>query len=220
MADYIPAPDADFHAWQLNFVSYASANLAALGLVAGDLTPVTTAQSTWGTAYPAHVSAQGNAQGATQTKKNARDAYVAALRPLVKRLQASAAVDAAEKANLGITVPDTEPTPTGPPTTRPLGKVDCGERLQHTIAFMDETTPTSKSKPAGVLGAEIWVKIGSPAPVDPAELAFLALDTKTPYVTEFAGADGGKMAHYMLRWINAKGDKGPWSETVSATITA
>jgi hypothetical protein len=46
MADYIPAPDADFHAWQLNFVSYASANLAALGLVAGDLTPVTTAQST------------------------------------------------------------------------------------------------------------------------------------------------------------------------------
>jgi hypothetical protein len=163
MADYIPAPDADFHAWQQNFVSYASGNLGALGLVAGDLTPVTTAQSTWGTAYPAHVSAQQNAQGATQTKKDARSAYVAALRPLVKRLQASAAADAAERANLGHTVPDTEPTPTGPPTTAPLGKIDCGQRLLHTINFMDETTPTSKSKPAGVLGAEIWIKIGSPA---------------------------------------------------------
>jgi hypothetical protein len=66
---------------------------------------VTTAQTAWGTAYPAHVSAQQNAQGATQTNKDARSAYVAALRPLVKRLQASAAADAAERANLGHTVP-------------------------------------------------------------------------------------------------------------------
>lgn len=50
MADYIPAPDAEFHAWQANFVSYANANLVALGLVAGDLTPVTTAQTGWTTA--------------------------------------------------------------------------------------------------------------------------------------------------------------------------
>ena len=40
------------------------------------------------------------------------------------------------------------------------------------------------------------------------------------YLAEFAGADGGKNAHYMLRWINAKGEKGPWSETASGTISA
>ena len=34
--------------------------------------------------------------------------------------------------------------------------VECGQRLQHTIAFTDEATPTRKAKPAGVLGAEIW----------------------------------------------------------------
>lgn len=28
MADYIPAPDAEFNAWQTNFVTYATANLA------------------------------------------------------------------------------------------------------------------------------------------------------------------------------------------------
>jgi hypothetical protein len=43
MPDYIPAPDAEFHAWQQNFVTYANANLAALGLVAGDMTPITAA---------------------------------------------------------------------------------------------------------------------------------------------------------------------------------
>lgn len=80
---------------------------------------MTTAQTAWGTAYPAHVSAQANAQAATQTKKDARSAYVAALRPLVKRLQASAAVDDAERANLGISAPDTESTPTSPPNSQP-----------------------------------------------------------------------------------------------------
>lgn len=55
MPDYIPAPDAEFNAWQTNFVAYANANLAGLGLVAGDMTPITAAQTTWASTYPAHV---------------------------------------------------------------------------------------------------------------------------------------------------------------------
>ena len=34
MADYIPGPDSQFDAWQQNFITYANANLAGLGLVA------------------------------------------------------------------------------------------------------------------------------------------------------------------------------------------
>jgi len=86
------------------------------------------------------------------------------------------------------------------------------------IAFMDEATPTSKAKPDGVMGAEIWVKCGDAPPTDPSQCGFL--DTKTPYVAESPGTDGGKVAHYMLRWVNTRGEKGPWSETVSATIGA
>ena len=37
MPDYIPSGDAEFSAWLGNFVTYASANLAALGLVAGGM---------------------------------------------------------------------------------------------------------------------------------------------------------------------------------------
>ncbi len=97
----------------------------------------------------------------------------------------------------------------------------CLQRLQHTIAFMDEMTPTSKAKPAGVMGVEIWVKVDDPAPVDPnTDLRFLGLDTRTPYVAEYPGTDGGKPAHYMARWVNARGEKGPWSETLTVTISA
>ena len=50
--------------------------------------------------------------------------------------------------------------------------------------------------------------------------AFVALDTRTPYTLDFAASDGGKNANYLLRWVNPAGEKGPWSETATATIGA
>lgn len=52
MPDYIPGGDAEFNASLDNFVTYASTNLANLGLVAGDMTPVMTAQGNAGTRIP------------------------------------------------------------------------------------------------------------------------------------------------------------------------
>ena len=43
-------------------------------------------------------------------------------------------------------------------------------------------------------------------------------DTNSPYLYTFDGSDAGQMGHWMLRWVNTKGEPGPWSETVSATI--
>ena len=217
--DYIPPQDADFDAWQINFLTYANANLAGLGLVAADVNPLNTASGTWTAAYQAHVAAQASAESATQGKKVARTSFVALIRALVARLQASPQVDDAERGALGITVPGGPGIPGGPPTTRPLLTVECG-RLQHTLGFMDESTPGKKAKPPGVMGAEIWVKIGSPPPTDVGEMDFLALDTRTPHVAVYGGADGNKIAYYWARWVKTTGEKGPWSEMASATIGA
>ena len=99
-------------------------------------------------------------------------------------------------------------------------KVDTSQRLLHPIAFTDESTPTSRAKPNGVMGCELWVKIGDPAPAGPDDVAFLALATRTPDREDFDAADGGKSAHYMARWVNTRGQKGPWSAVVKATIAA
>ena len=221
MPDYIPSPDGDFDAWQDNFITYASANAAALGLdPLVDIPPLVAAQGTWAADRASNTAAQSAAQSARQAKDAARGGLEGVIRPLVGRLQASPQVDDAERQALGITVPDTTPTPVGPPITRPVVSVDTSQRLQHTIGFADEATATRKAKPAGVRGAQIWVKIGDPAPVDPSELTFLATDTRTPYLAQFDGADANKVAHYMLRWESTRGEPGPWSETASATIGA
>jgi len=98
MADYIPGGDAEFDAWLDNFVTCASANEVALGLVAGDMTPVTTAQTAWTTALAANVTAQQAAKSATQQKNADRAAVVSLVRALVGQPQASAEVDDTERA--------------------------------------------------------------------------------------------------------------------------
>lgn len=97
--------------------------------------------------------------------------------------------------------------------------VNTSQRLRHEIRFVDEATPTSRAKPKGVMGCEIWVKVGTTAPADPTEPTFLGLDTASPYVAEYPSTDPGKTAYYMLRWVTTTGEKGPWSETVAATVT-
>jgi len=221
--DYIPGNDSEFQAWLENFITYASAHLSELGLAPPDIIPIDTGKTDFDTKMSAHITAQQTAQSARQAKDDSRDELDGLIRTLVKQLQASSSVDDTERAALGITVPDrTRTKAAGGITTRPIGVVDTSQRLRHEIRFSDEATPTRRAKPKGVMGCEIWVKVtapGEPAPVSADELSFVTLDTATPYIAEYNGTDGGKTAHYMLRWVRGNGDKGPWSETVSATIT-
>lgn len=78
-------------------------------------------------------------------------------------------------------------------------------------------SPWPPAKPASVMGAET---IRAQPPTGQTELSFLSVATRTPYVTDYPGEDAGKTAHYMLRWVAATGEKGPRSETASATIGA
>lgn len=220
--DYIPEADAAFHAWQTNFVAYVNANFAALGLTAADTTALGNAQVPWKTGYPAHVAAQAAAIAATQAKDEGRDSYVAHIRGLVRRLQASPSVSDAERGGLGITIRDGGGgTPVPPPVSRPLVMVESGGRLRHTVRFVDEATPTRRAKPKGVIGAEVWVALLPPShttPPTPESCTFLGTATRSPFVADFEGAEGGKNAHYMLRWINRRGVTGAWSETVTACV--
>jgi hypothetical protein len=220
MPDYVPAPDGDFDTWQANFLSFASANLAPLGLTANDLIPANAAQSAWNAAFPAHTAAKAAARNATQSKDDSRGTLEGALRALATRLQASPAVSDAERASLGITVPDTVRTPVPAPTTRPVVSVDTSQRFSHTLRLADESTPTRRARPAGVRAAEVWAKVGGPAPVDPSECAFLGQTTRSSFIASFAGEQGNQTAQYLIRWVSSRGEPGPWSETASASIAA
>lgn len=223
MPDYIPASDSNFDAWQASFVSSAHDHMDSLGLSTSDLEPIDTHQAQWNAAFSQHLAARNSARGARETKDDARRDYEAAIRPLVRRLQANSEVSNAERAILGINIPS-DPTPAPVPNTRPVAMVvNSGQRLEHTITFSDERTPTRRAKPTGIVGAEVWVAVGivgEGALPAMSQYGFRGLEGRARSKVHFEPADGGKMAHYILRWVNTRGEKGPWSAVVSATVGA
>ena len=56
--DFLPNNDTELQAWLTNFVTILNANLATVGLVAADVTPLTTAQTNFNTAVTTHISTE------------------------------------------------------------------------------------------------------------------------------------------------------------------
>lgn len=119
---------------------------------------------------------------------------------------------------MGLTVKTGTRTPVAKPATCPVGKIDFSARKQHTIYFYDEGSPHSRAKPDGVHGCEIYMKIDGEAPKLVSELTYLATCTASPYVATFDGTQAGKTVYYWLRWVNTRGEAGPWSSVISANV--
>ncbi len=218
-----PRPDADFAAYMNNYYDAVEKWWEVQGLNIDDLKPLKEALSSWNAAFPAHVAAQQRAEAARQNKDGARRELEAQARPITSFIQGYPKTTDADRATIGITVRDASGTPTPTPTTRPQAMVQSGQRLTHTLRLTDESTPTRRARPKGVLGAEVWLTLidaGQPAPTDPNALAFLTMATKPTIRADFRAGDGGKTAVYMARWVNTRGEKGPWSEITTATVAA
>lgn len=217
--DYIPRPDAEFKEWLESFLEYVNVNFAALGLTIAENAELQAFGAAWLNAYQEQLDAETNLAAKTQSKVTAKSNLEPFVRQLVKAIQANRAVTNEQRAALQITIPDTIRTATPTPATRPMARIDNSQRLRHIHHFFDESTPSSKKKPDGVRGCEIWIKIGGPTPSGVEGFERETEDTRTPHTIDFDAADAGKLVHYIYRWVNTRGEFGPWSETVSATIS-
>lgn len=219
MANYVPEGDSEFDGWQGNWLTYAGANLVALGISAGRFAELQALQTTWRGNYDDLGAKIAAKEAATQFKDQARDPFQTALEAESQVIQHRSTTTNDQRAGLQITLLDPTRTPVAVPTTAPVGRVETPSVRKHRIHFVDASTPTSKAKPPGVRGCQILMKIGSPAPTSASELQFVVTDSRTPHDIEFAVADVGKSVYYWLRWENTRGEPGPWSAMISATVT-
>ncbi|MDR1524891.1 MAG: hypothetical protein LBS79_06510 [Tannerella sp.] len=115
---------------------------------------------------------------------------------------------------LGLPIYKTGRTPSKVAGEHPSYEIDSSEIRQLTIHFFGQ----GKKKPEGQHGAEIrWVILQEP-PQSIDELIHSAFDTHTPFTLAFDEKQRGEKVYFILRWENTRGEKGPWSEIVSAVI--
>jgi hypothetical protein len=218
MADYIPRPLGLFEAWEENMMTVAGANLTQFGIRPEEFAPLTALQTKWRTTYAATEGKKNRTSADILARDIAREDYETAIRVFKKRfLTENPKVSDVDLDRMGFTVPKKTNVLTPPPTTMPFIWIDFSVHLRHIIHFRDSQAG-SLAKPYGVHGCEIWSKVGGTAPVNASELTFLALDTRSPYTLDFLGENAGQTVYYWCRWVNTRGEHGPWSEPVSAII--
>jgi hypothetical protein len=220
---YIPAKDADFNNWFSNFKTLIAASPTTYGLVAGDATAITAQWTAWSAAYTAATDPSTRTTPTVAAKTAARAAAEAVIRPYAVSISQNAGVTDEDKAAVGVTIRKTVPTPVPPPTTTPALVLVAGGHLFHQLRYYDTSTPTTKAKPAGAIGIEIWRSVGTVAATDPSQATYIGTWTKSPNVSSFAPGDVGKVATYWARWSTRGGaggqsQTGPWSPSLTLAV--
>lgn len=168
----------------------------------------------WNTIYPLSKDKDARTITITKNKNKAKEELQDILRSVYSDIPKSV-LTISDRNTLNLPERSKTRTPAAVPSTNPSAQTDAGKRLQHTIHFTD--FDGSLAKPKGVRGCQIWMKIGSVV-VDLSELTYIVTCTKSPYIHHFNGADAGKPVYYWLRWENTRGQTGPWSNAIMATV--
>lgn len=228
--NYIPRPDGDFSGFSNHYYVAVKEWWYKQGLDTKDLLPLNDALVLWNKVYADHVAARAAAEGARAAKEEARAALEQLIRPTTNFVQAYTKTTDADRAAIGIAVRDTPRRAAPPPITAPLVRIDSGQRLKHRLRFTDAAAPTSRGKPKGTMGAEVWLALTNPhepaPPLNPplpgeaGPYKFLSVNSRGDLQTDFPSSEAGKTAYYALRWVSTRGEKGPWSEVCSATVAA
>lgn len=220
---YLPDPDAGFDNWFRNFSTLITAAPATYGLLVGDATAIATSQGLWSTAYIAATDPATRTAPAIAAKDAQRILSTALIRPYATTISRNPAVSNDNKTAVGVNLPNTARTPVPPPATVPTLSLVQAIHFLQVLAYRDTSTPTSKAKPPGAIGLDLWRFVGTVAGSDPTAGSPFGTITKSPTNIGYTAPDVGKTATYWGRWVTRSGPSGqaqygPWSSPLVVTI--
>ena len=214
----IPAKDADFNAWQELVAKVATTNTTAWLLdpdwMKDVLTPLRTK---WKTVWAEYETPSKRTSVITSNKRDIRREYEKALMKLVANLRYNTKVTDADRRTIGIHIRDEKPTPVPVPTTFPTLTIDSSISGRLIINYR-ETESNSSARPKGINGAEIKWLIADEKP-SIGELTQSRFNTRSPYTLILTDLERTKKVWICARWINTRGEEGPWSTMEDAVVT-
>ncbi len=217
--NYLPSREADLAAWSTNFNAKIVASPETYGLnalLAAGYTPLHTAYLA---AYQAAQDNDTRTPSLIVTKRDAKAALTAKARELAMIVQAYPGTTDTMRSDLGLTVPDVEPTPVPPPSVAPgMDIVSVAGRTVR-IRLHDPGSQSSRSKPAGVKGASIYTYVGASAPSDIESWKYEGSTTKLVIDVEFPPTiEPGATVWFTAYWTNGKFESGPPCQPLSTNV--
>lgn len=216
---YLPQKLDELLTWAQNFSDLITASPSLYGLGSGDASAIAGVNDAYAAAY-ALSNAPGTRTSVTVAATvTARNTLVAVIRNYARIILANSGVADADKTDLGLIVRDPVNTPIPTPTTNPILGLIGITPGQLTMTFKDSASGAGvKAKPFGATQMQLFMLLGTVAPVSPAATPFAAVFTKTPFAVSTVGGAAGATAFMYARWINQKGQVGPWSSLLTSAI--
>lgn len=219
MKDFLPRNDADFDIWQSVFVKYVTENAEKWNISSRAITALTENQTSWAADFEVTRNKGDRSAADVQRKNESRSRFEKAIRAFNLEFVAhNSLVNDADRVKMNLTVPSGTRNPTPVPATRPMGNIDASISLVHRILFFDSESAHSNAKPEGVHGCEMYLKIDGEQPLNSEGMIYLGTCTSSPLTVTHTADKAGKKAWYLLRWVNSRGEAGPWSVAISAMI--
>jgi hypothetical protein len=210
--------DAAFHQGQKIIIEAVSTHVAEWNIPAEWFNDhVLPAQAEWTAAWLDYQNPQTRTKQLTFLKREKRSVLEKLLRQLVQLLRYNPSVSTDELRAMGIAIRPSHRTSIAVPSTTPESETDTS-LIRHLIIHFRDTGSHSAAKPHGVHAVEIaWGLLDSP-PQNMDAFPHRNQDTHTPFRLAFEEYERGKTVFFALRWVNTKGETGPWSELHSAII--
>jgi hypothetical protein len=217
---FLPTREGALDTWLSNFSGLISAAPAAYGLSPAEAAVITAAVSDWHKAFEAASSPATRTQGAVAEKRVQKKHVVAVARRFAGIIRINDAVSSELKINLGLKLRARKGSPVPVPASPPYLAVHRFEQGFHELRAADAESAPRRGKPAGAAGLMVFRAIGEDPARGPQDAHFLTLVTRTTFTSTFEHAQRGLTATYFARWLNSKGEAGPWSTAMSAAIAA
>jgi hypothetical protein len=216
--DYISRKDAGFHAQQDNIHTQVTLHAAAWLIPEQSIAAFDNERRRWNSAYSTYLDPGKRTKAAVREKNDARKDYEAALRPFVQgQLMHNLKVTDSDRRNMNLPAYDRTYTLAAPPASYPELDIDFSQIGRHVLHVRDSELKGS-GRPAHVVGFEIWRRIGGDTEPTLKEMHLVEQAPRSPHRLEYDFSERSQKVWYLLRWVNTRGVKGPWSGIVSAII--
>jgi hypothetical protein len=203
--------------WTENFTTKLDEIKTTIGFPVLEFNAIVNAKDAFNTSYFAQIAAEAAAKAATSNRNEALADLLRLERAAIKSLLGNSKVTEEMKIELGMTIPK-PPTPAPKPSTMPNVSVEQVGGFTQVVRLED--IASNRAKPDGVSAAKIYMKIATVAPVSIDELPLVNIETKSKFDMTFPASEVGKTAWYGISWINQRGEEGPKSLMIGATIAA
>jgi hypothetical protein len=215
----IPGPDAIFDGWQSTLMSNVASRAPRLNIPSDTVADVQTLQTRWRTAYAAAEDPATRTKGAVKEKQEARTAYEAGLRALIRSyLTYNPLLSDKDREDMGLPVHKTTHTHAPIAADPPDIELDTSVPGRVSFHYYGKGSASRRAKPEGQHGMELIWSLGDPAPARWEDLAHSSFDTHTPLTLSFENDQRGQTLYFALRWENTRGEKGPWSNIQSTKV--